>query len=111
MSEPQILIGRGGSTLITMQHIIKRLVYKKDPTFVNFTIDINNYRKERERLLRELADEAASKVRLQKKSVIFPPMSAYERRIIHLQLAGDGYIATESIGEEPYRKVVIRAYS
>ena len=68
------------------------------------------FRKEREKFLTELAQKAAQRVRRTKNPIFLEPMSAYERRFIHLELAEYPDIATESIGEEPERKIVVRLY-
>jgi len=57
-------------------------------------------------LARSLADEVA----ITKKEKILSSMPAYERRIIHLELAGRSDVTTESIGQEPERRIVIRPY-
>jgi len=60
--------------------------------------------------LKELAKSVADEVALTKKERILEPMSAYERRIIHLELASRPDVTTESIGKEPKRRVVIKPY-
>jgi len=110
--EPQILIGRRGETLLEIQHLIKIILKRKIVPDKNFYIDldINNYKKKKIEYLRQLARSEADEVSLSKKEKILAPMPAYERRIIHLELATRGDITTESIGEEPERKVIIKPY-
>ncbi|MEA3293183.1 MAG: R3H domain-containing nucleic acid-binding protein [Patescibacteria group bacterium] len=107
---PQILIGEKGQTLAEIQHLLKRILRKKivsdDIFYVNF--DINNYKKRKQEYLINLAESAADKVSLSKKEEILEPMSAYERRIIHLQLAQRADVETESIGGEPERTIKIK---
>lgn len=96
--------------LNALQHIV-RLMFIKDGMGQFFiTLDINGYKEGRKNELMEMAMDIAKKVRRTKKAVILEPMSAFERRIIHLKLAEQPDIVTESIGEEPERKVVIRLY-
>lgn len=71
-------------------------------------IDINNYRKERENIIAELARAAARKTVVTKSAVTLPAMNSYERRLIHTELATRPDIATESEGEGKERRVVIR---
>ncbi len=71
-------------------------------------IDVNNYRRERENLILELARAAARKVIATKQEVVLPVMNAYERRLIHLELASRPDIKTESIGEGKSRYVVVK---
>ncbi|PJA84129.1 MAG: hypothetical protein CO145_02195, partial [Candidatus Nealsonbacteria bacterium CG_4_9_14_3_um_filter_37_13] len=70
----------------------------------------NGYKKKKLDYLKELARSLADEVALTKKEKNLPPMAAYERRIIHLELAGRSDVTTESIGEEPERRVVVRPY-
>jgi len=106
--EPQILIGEGGQTLIEIQHLLKTILKKKiqEPFFID--LDINSYKKKKIEYLKELAKSAADEVALNKKEKSLAPMPAYERRIIHLELADRQDVTTESIGQEPERKVMIK---
>ena len=108
--EPQILIGEGGQTLAEIQHLLKVILKRKitEPFFID--LDINGYKKKKLDYLKELARSLADEVALTKKEKNLPPMTAYERRIIHLELAGRSDVTTESIGEEPERRVVVRPY-
>lgn len=71
-------------------------------------IDVNNYRRERENIITELAKAAARKAIINKTSVELPPMNAYERRLVHMELASRPDVITESIGEGPERHVVVK---
>lgn len=71
-------------------------------------LDINNYRKEREKLITELAKAAARKVTATKAEIILPPMNSYERRIVHMELAAHPEVKTESQGMGKERSVSIR---
>jgi len=108
--EPQILIGEGGQTLTEIQHLLKSILRKKivseEPFYLE--IDINGYKRKKYEYLRELAKSVADEVSLTKKEKELAPMPAHERRIIHLELAGRTDIISESIGQEPERKIVIR---
>ena len=73
-------------------------------------VDINNYLANREQLILELAKAAARKVNTAKQSVNLPPMNAYERRLVHLELAMRPDVQTESEGEGLSRHVVVRAF-
>jgi len=110
MAEPKILIGEKGKTLTEIQHLLKAMIIKKiqEPIFVD--LDISDYKKKKYQYLRELARSLADEVALSKKERILSPMSAAERRIIHLELAERKDVTTESIGQEPERKIVIRPY-
>jgi spoIIIJ-associated protein len=71
-------------------------------------LDINNYRRERERLIIELAKAAAHKAIINKEEIQLPPMNAYERRLVHLEIASHPDLKTESIGEGKERRVLIK---
>ena len=106
--EPQILIGQGGQTLFEIQHLLKAILRRKIKENFYIDLDINDYKKKKLDHLKETARSLADEVALTKKEKILPSMSAYERRIIHLELAGRSDVTTESIGSEPERKVVIK---
>jgi predicted RNA-binding protein Jag len=93
-----------------LQHVLRQLISRKDFTKPLLVIDINRHKKEREKELTELANKAAQKVRRTKKPVMLKSMPAFERRFIHMKLAEQPDIVTESTGEEPERRVVIRLY-
>lgn len=106
--DPKVLIGMGGQTLIETQHLLKAMLKKQvnENFFIN--LDINNYKKKKLEYLKELARDTADEVSLTKKEKELGPMPAYERRIIHMELAGRTDIKTESAGEEPDRKIIIK---
>lgn len=110
MEEPQVLIGQKGRTLAQVQHLLKVILRKNIDKEFYINLDINDYKKKKEKYLREKARETADEVVLNKKEKVLPPMPAYERRIIHLELADRENVTTESIGQEPKRQVVIRPY-
>jgi len=108
--DPQILIGERGQTLFEIQHLLKAILKRKIKENFYIDLDINDYKKQKIDYLKEMAKSVADEVALTKKEKILFPMPAYERRIIHLELAGRQDVTTESIGQEPDRRVVIRPY-
>ena len=108
--EPQILIGEKGQTLVDIQHLLKAILKRKIREDFFIDLDINGYKKKKIEYIKELARSVADEVSLMRKEKSLPPMPAYERRVVHMELAERGDIATESIGREPERKVVIRPY-
>lgn len=106
--EPQVLIGEKGQTLIEIQRLLKAILRKKikEPFFID--LDINGYKKKKAEYLKELAFSLADEVSLTKKEKTLPPMPAYERRIVHLELASREDITTSSVGQEPERKIIIK---
>ncbi len=107
---PQILIGEKGQTLVEIQHLLKAILKRKIPKDFYIDLDINGYKEKKIEYLKELAKSMADEVALMKEEKTLPPMPAYERRIIHMELAARTNIVTESIGREPERKVIIRPY-
>lgn len=110
MKEPKHLIGEKGEILSDLQHLLKAIIKKKIKKDFYFDLDINNYKKRKIEFLKELARDLADEVALTKKEKVLPAMPAYERRIIHLELASRKDVTTQSTGEEPNRKVVIKPY-
>ena len=101
---PQILIGEKGQTLVEIQHLLKAILKRKIPKDFYIDLDINGYKEKKIEYLKELAKSMADEVALMKVEKTLPPMPAYERRIIHMELAERTNIITESIGREPERK-------
>lgn len=101
------LIGKRGYTLDSLQYLTNLAINKGEGSFVNVIIDVENYRERRKEALETLAKNLSKKVVRTKKSVTLEPMTAYERRIIHLTLKDDENVKTSSEGKEPYRYVVI----
>ena len=89
-----------------VEHLVK--VIAKNQGIDRINVDFNNYRKERERLIGELAKAAARKVLAEKKEIALPVMNAYERRLVHSELATWPDVKTESIGEGPERHIVVK---
>lgn len=106
--DASLLIGDGGGTLIAWQHLLRILFRKRTGAAGNFVLDINNYRRERQEYLSALALDTAQKVVAENRLVILKPMNSYERRVIHLALAPDTRVATESLGELAERRVIIK---
>ena len=102
-----ILIGRRGQTLSSLQYIVRLIVAHQEKARVAIVIDVEGYKQRRYGALQALAWRMAEQVKVRGRSFALEPMSAYERRIIHLTLADDPDVTTESIGEGEARKVVI----
>ena len=130
-NESGILIGSEGATIYAINHLIKKMVWKKiNPVRdkklgtsvisngvnsktdidkrVDFFVDINNYQKENIERIKAQAIDSAEKVALFKRDVEMPPMSSYERMVVHSVLADNPNVLTESIGENDFRRLVIK---
>lgn len=101
------LIGRRGERLQAIQHLVNLMLSRKLGEWARVTVDIEEYRGRREAQLRALARKAGERVRETGRAVQLEPMTALERRWVHMELQGAPGIATESAGEEPERRVVV----
>jgi spoIIIJ-associated protein len=101
------LIGRKGERLSALQHLVNLMLSKEMGAWTRVLVDVEDYRGRRERQLRELAERAAARVTETGKMLQLEPMPALERRWIHLTLRDDPNVVTQSIGEEPNRRVVL----
>ena len=106
-SDLGILIGRHGETLDSFQYVAALMIGKETGQFVHVVVDVEGHRDRRERQLRQLAQRMAEQVLKTGRKLTLEPMRAAERRIIHLELREHPAVTTESVGEEPHRKVTI----
>jgi spoIIIJ-associated protein len=92
--------------LPALEHLINLILRKtKLPAYV---VDLNYYRRERERLIVELAKAAAKKAAMTKGEVTLPPMNAYERRLVHVEISMNPDLKTESVGAGRDRHIIIQ---
>lgn len=103
-----IVIGRRGETLDALQYLLSLIINKNAESYTRVVLDVSDYRAKREETLQRLAKRVAEKVVKTRRNVTLEPMNPYERRIIHSTLQNHKFIDTQSVGEEPNRKVVIR---
>jgi spoIIIJ-associated protein len=102
-----ILIGRRGQTLSCLQYIVRLIIGHQKKSWLPVIIDVEGYKQRRYQALQVFARQMAEQVNAKKMSFTLEPMSAYERRIIHLALAEHEDVVTESIGQGESRRVVI----
>ncbi|MDP3721309.1 MAG: R3H domain-containing nucleic acid-binding protein, partial [Anaerolineaceae bacterium] len=98
---------RRSETLNALQYIASLIVSKELGRWVPMMIDVQGYRKRRDRQLRQLGRKMAEQAIQTGRRQVLEPMPANERRVIHLELRNHPEVITESMGEEPYRKVTI----
>lgn len=108
MKEPQILIGEKGQTLLEIERIIKIIVNKNMEESLFINLDINDYKKRKKDYLISLADEVADEVFFSGIEKSFPPMAAFERRIIHMAIKDREGVISESVDDGEERRVIIR---
>ena len=101
------LIGYRGEVLNSLQVILSSIANKHSKDRAKVILNISNYKEKREKSLEELADKISKTVLKTGKPITLEPMMAYERKIIHNRLQSNNRVVTYSVGEEPYRKVVI----
>jgi spoIIIJ-associated protein len=101
------LIGRHAETLNAFQYLAALIVGKEAQQWVQLVVDVEGYRSRREHQLQKLAQRMAEQVIKSGRRASLEPMTASERRIVHLALRGHPAVTTESFGEDPHRKVVI----
>lgn len=108
--EPQFLIGERGQTLSEIQRLLRAVLRRQAESPASFyvDVDINDYKKKKTEYLIEVAKTAADEVAITKREKELPQMSSYERRVIHTELALRTDVVTESVGDEPERRVIIK---
>jgi spoIIIJ-associated protein len=102
-----VLIGRRAEILNALQYIVNLIISKQVEHWVQVIVDVEGYRARRERQLRQMAHRMADQAVKTGRRQVLEPMSPSERRIIHMELRDVTEVTTQSIGEEPARKVTI----
>ena len=103
-----LLLGHNAELLDALEYLGNRVLARTSGEEAKVVFDSGGYRARREKELRLMAEKAAEKVRLSRIPFSFDPMTPNERRIIHLTLANDSSVTTESQGNGENRKVTIR---
>jgi spoIIIJ-associated protein len=102
-----MLIGKHGGTLSALQHLVGLITSRKTGAHKRIVLDAEGYRERREEALRAMAERAARHAVESGREVSLDPMSANERRIVHLALGDDKRVTTRSVGEDPFRRLII----
>ena len=106
-SDLGVLIGRRGETLDAFQYVASLMVGKEVEQFVHLIVDVEGHRDRRQRQLQQLARRMAEQVIKTGRKLTLEPMTASERRVIHMELRDHPAVTTQSSGEDPHRKVTI----
>ena len=101
------VIGRRGETLDSLQYLCSIIANKGDKDYFRITIDCLGYRSKRKETLEQLAVKVAKSVLRTGRSQPLEPMNPYERRVIHSAISAIEGVSSRSVGEEPYRKIII----
>ncbi len=105
----KFLIGKNGQNLTALEHVLRTMVTKEYGTAIQaLSVDVNDYRKLRASHIRDVARQAVMRVRSTQKAEALMPMTSYERRVVHMELASMSDVATESVGQDPQRRIVIK---
>ena len=102
-----VLIGRHGRTLEALQTMVSLLVSRELGFRYPVAIDVEGYKSRRHDKVVSMAKSAATRAVQQQRTVSLPPMTAYERRLVHIALRDDDRVETHSEGSDPERRVVI----
>ena len=102
------LIGYKGKTIEAIQSTINSILQKEEEECAKVFVEVNDYKVKKEERLKELARKMARNAVKFGRDVRLEPMSAYERMIIHTELANHDKVTTESVGQEPRRRVIIK---
>lgn len=107
-SDNSILIGRDGRTLSSLQNLIRTSVSNQTGIYFNIILDVENYKVKKEHNIERLAKKLAKEVLRTKEPITVDSMNSYERRLVHNALANFKGITSDSEGEEPNRRIVIK---
>lgn len=102
------LIGYKGKTIESLQSLLNAILQRENEDNAKVFVEVSDYKKKKEEKLKALANKMANNAVKFRKPIKLEPMSAYERLIIHTELAKRNDVETESKGEEPRRCVVIK---
>lgn len=105
--DPAPLIGHRGDAMKALQHIL-RVMMARQGTELPVLVDVEGYRAKQQEQLQELAARKAEEVRETGRLAMLPPMSSYERRLVHMALAERDDVVTESVGEGAERRLMIK---
>jgi spoIIIJ-associated protein len=109
--DPGKVIGRAGRTLAALEYITNAVINRDEGSRVRVSIDVGGYKRRRDERLRGEARKAAARVRKTGRPVELDAMSAAERRVVHMALADDPDIMSESFGDGKDRHVVVKPAS
>ena len=108
IEEPQTVIGENGQAILEIQHLLRCMMRKKIGESLWMFLDVNDCRKSKETSLKQLANSTADEVVLLRKEKELPAMNSQDRRVVHLAISQRQDVVSESIGEDPERRIMIR---
>lgn len=112
VDSPKLLIGRQGANLQALQTLVFAIVnrrYKDSPETIQFSLDVDDYRAQREFQLKQQIKDAVTKLKYSETPIPLPAMSRYERKFVHSYIQEQfPHVTTESSGEEPNRRIIMK---
>lgn len=107
-SDTALVIGKHGNTLSSFEYILAQLVAAKTGEYARIIVEVGGYRQEREAYLHDLTTRLKEEVIATGAEKTIRGLKPWERRLVHMQLAEDSEVITESMGEERERVLVIK---
>jgi len=101
------VIGRRGETLDALQYLVRLVVSRGREDYRRVSVNVGDYREQREQALRDLAISSASKAKKYGRNITLPPMTPFDRRIIHTEVQGIEGVSSFSVGEGDDRRVIV----
>jgi len=108
LDKPGILIGKNGETLVEFQYLLRLLTNRKLGEFTYLTVDVNDYQQRQQEQVEQQVIRAIKIVKRTSRSQLLEPMPAFLRKIVHLKITNETDLETQSIGEEPNRRVLVK---
>lgn len=108
VNDHSLLIGRRGENLYALQTLFNSILRRRDTSAPLVALDVAGYKKDHLEKIMRIAEDAAQKVQVYGHDFELKPMTPYERRIVHMVLADKTDLETDSVGEDPHRKVIIK---
>ncbi|MCK5081171.1 MAG: hypothetical protein KAQ63_03325 [Candidatus Moranbacteria bacterium] len=106
--DSRYLIGKSGSNLFALQHLIRIIVSKRLEERLNFVVDVNSYIENQREDIIDQAVNTIAEVEKTGRSIELSPMNSYERRLIHIKASKKDSVESESLGEGEERRVLIK---
>jgi spoIIIJ-associated protein len=106
--DPGMIIGRHGDTLDSLQLICSLILAKESGEFKRVSLEVGDYKKNRSDYLKSLAEQTKERALTEGREIYLPSLKPWERREVHMYLADDGEVVTESIGEGKERTLVVK---
>lgn len=107
----QTLIGRQGLVLADIQLLLRKIIKKKTGEDLYISVDIDSYKKKKEKYLKDLAWNIADEVLKTGQEKEIPLVSSFDRRIVHIELQQRNDVLTESIGDGEERRIIVKPAS